>query len=76
MRLKWSGTPIPKRLATNLTAREIEVARFVADGHTNREIAVALGLSERTIHRHCESIFGKLGIRSRWHIRAAISPIP
>jgi DNA-binding CsgD family transcriptional regulator len=76
MRLKWSGTPIAKRLATNLTAREIEVARFVADGQTNREIAVALSLSERTIHRHCESIFGKLGIRSRWQIRAAISPIP
>ena len=28
----------------------------------------ALDLSERTVHRHCESIFGKLGIRSRWQL--------
>lgn len=76
MRLKWSGTPIPKRLATNLTPREMEVARLVADGHTNREIATALALSERTVHRHCESIFGKLGIRSRWQVLAAISALP
>jgi DNA-binding CsgD family transcriptional regulator len=72
LRQHWMGTPIDKQLATELTPRESEVAKLVADELANRAIATALGLSERTVHRHCEAIFGKLGIRSRWQVAAAI----
>ena len=72
MRAVWRGTPIHKRLATALTARESEVARLAAGGASNRAIATALGLSERTVHHHCEAIFSKLGIRSRWQLPPAL----
>jgi DNA-binding NarL/FixJ family response regulator len=41
------------------------VLRMVAAGHTNRAIASALGLSERTIDRHVSNIFTKLSVSSR-----------
>ncbi len=68
----WSGMPIHKRLATALTPRESEVTRLAARGATNRAIATALGLSERTVHHHCEAIFSKLGVRSRWQLAPAL----
>ena len=46
---------------TDLTRREREVAEFVARGMTNREIAVRLSLSERTVEYHVEQIRNKLG---------------
>jgi ATP/maltotriose-dependent transcriptional regulator MalT len=48
-----------------LTARELEVLRLVAAGHTNRGIARELVLSEKTVARHLSNIYGKLGIGSR-----------
>jgi DNA-binding CsgD family transcriptional regulator len=48
-------TPHPARL----TAREIEVLRLLAAGHTNRQIAAALSLSEHTVHVHVRHIFEK-----------------
>ncbi|HEY1653582.1 MAG TPA: helix-turn-helix transcriptional regulator [Candidatus Tumulicola sp.] len=69
--LQWSGSRIHRRLATQLTAREDEIARLAARGLTNRAIATALNLSERTVQHHCEAIFGKLGIRSRWQLTDA-----
>jgi predicted ATPase/DNA-binding CsgD family transcriptional regulator len=48
-----------------LSPRESEVVRLVAAGHTNRQIAVALTLSEKTVSRHLDNIFSKLGISSR-----------
>jgi DNA-binding CsgD family transcriptional regulator len=48
-----------------LTAREREVLRLVAAGHTNREIATALGISEHTVARHLQNIFAKLTLPSR-----------
>jgi DNA-binding NarL/FixJ family response regulator len=48
-----------------LTAREVEVLRFVAAGKTNRAIAADLFLSERTVDRHVSNIFIKLGVSSR-----------
>jgi DNA-binding CsgD family transcriptional regulator/tetratricopeptide (TPR) repeat protein len=48
-----------------LTAREIEVLRLVASGKTNRAIAGALVLSEKTVARHISNIFVKLGLSSR-----------
>jgi DNA-binding CsgD family transcriptional regulator len=66
-RIRWNAAPVV-RMSTGLTAREFEVARRAADGLSNRAIAEALGVSERTVHRHCEAIFGKLGIHSRWQL--------
>jgi DNA-binding CsgD family transcriptional regulator len=48
-----------------LTSRELEVLRLVADGETNRAIAVELVVSERTVDRHVSNIFAKLGVSSR-----------
>jgi len=48
-----------------LTSRELEVVRLLATGLTNREIAVALVISERTVHRHVENILAKLQLTSR-----------
>jgi DNA-binding CsgD family transcriptional regulator len=48
-----------------LSAREHEIARLVAAGRTNREVAEQLVLSPRTIEAHLRSIYGKLGVRSR-----------
>ncbi len=74
-RQRWSGTPVPRRLATQLTRRELEVALLAAEGTTNRAIADTLALSERTVHHHCEAIFGKLGIRSRWQLASALADV-
>lgn len=64
----WNGSPIHKKLATMLTPREAEVARLAAHGAANRAIAARLRISERTVQHHCEAIFAKLGIRSRWQL--------
>ena len=58
--------PSPGRSgAHGLTARELEVLRLVAAGKTNREIASALVISERTVARHLQNIFAKLRVSSR-----------
>ena len=48
-----------------LTAREREVLTLMADGCTNRQIAAALVLSDKTVKRHLSNIFDKLGVNSR-----------
>ena len=48
-----------------LTAREVEVLRLVARGLSNRQIASALVISERTVARHVQNIFAKLRVSSR-----------
>ncbi|WP_420313504.1 LuxR C-terminal-related transcriptional regulator [Streptomyces sp. YS-B37] len=50
---------------TRLTAQQLMVARMAAEGATNREIAVRLALSPRTIDHHLRGVFSRLGIRSR-----------
>jgi DNA-binding NarL/FixJ family response regulator len=52
------------RALTQLTARERQVLVGVAQGHTNREIAVQLGISHRTVESHRESLMRKLGVRT------------
>lgn len=51
--------------AGGLSAREMQVLRLVARGNTNREIASALFISERTVERHLSNIFNKLDLTSR-----------
>ncbi len=48
-----------------LTPAERRVASLVAEGRTNREVAAALFLGERTVASHLTHIYAKLGIRSR-----------
>jgi DNA-binding CsgD family transcriptional regulator len=48
-----------------LTGRELEVLRHLAAGETNKAIAAALILSERTVDRHVSNILAKLGVSSR-----------
>jgi DNA-binding CsgD family transcriptional regulator len=48
-----------------LTPHELRVAALVAQGTTNREAALALFLSPKTVEAHLRSIYRKLGIRSR-----------
>mgnify|MGYP001586654667 FL=1 len=48
-----------------LTVREMDVLRLLAQGQTNKEIAAALGITERTVKFHVSSILGKLGAANR-----------
>ena len=63
-----SLTPRPDsedELLTELTARELQVLRLLAEGLSNRDIAERLGISEHTIKFHIASILGKLQASSR-----------
>jgi HD-GYP domain-containing protein (c-di-GMP phosphodiesterase class II) len=61
------AAPKPQRREwpAGLTAREVEVLRQVVKGDTNRQIAQALVISERTVAHHLEHIYDKIGISSR-----------
>jgi DNA-binding NarL/FixJ family response regulator len=48
-----------------LTARELEVVKLIAEGHTSEEIAAELVLSKKTVERHRANILDKLGMRNR-----------
>ncbi|HSL33188.1 MAG TPA: helix-turn-helix transcriptional regulator, partial [Candidatus Limnocylindrales bacterium] len=48
-----------------LSMREVEVLRHLARGATNRDIATALGISERTVDRHVSTIYTKLDVSAR-----------
>ncbi len=74
-----------KRLG--LTRREVEVLTWVTDGKTNAEIGVILDTSPRTVQKHLEHIFEKLGVETRTAAavrvlalissqRAPIAPLP
>ncbi|AWJ86380.1 DNA-binding response regulator (plasmid) [Azospirillum sp. TSH58] len=49
----------------SLTPREAEVLMWVANGKPNRDIAEILGLSPRTVDKHLEQIYAKLGVENR-----------
>ena len=79
--IRKGDLPMPRRLAaelvsrlvrpsrsvasSDLSEREEEVLRLVADGLTDREIGEALGISPRTVGRHVGNILDKLGVRNR-----------
>lgn len=54
----------------DLTPREMDVLRHVVEGKTNGEIGVNLGISEKTVEKHLEAIFRKMGVASR--VEAAV----
>lgn len=51
--------------ALGLTPREAEVLRWVTAGKTNRDIGAILGMSPRTVTKHLEHVFAKLGVETR-----------
>jgi DNA-binding NarL/FixJ family response regulator len=53
-----------------LTERETQVLRLVVDGKTNHEIGYELGISQKTVEKHLESVFSKLNVSSR--VEAAV----
>jgi DNA-binding CsgD family transcriptional regulator len=55
----------PTGTSGSLTARELEVLKLIAAGHTNRVIGRRLDISEKTVARHVSNIFTKLGLNSR-----------
>jgi DNA-binding NarL/FixJ family response regulator len=55
----------PPAVLADLTARELEVLRLIAEGRSNGEIAALLFLSEPTVKTHVTRIFSKLGLRDR-----------
>src|SRR5947209_20233879 len=52
-------------LDLNLTRREQEVLRLVAEGHTDREVAEILVISPRTVNRHLSNMYIKLDVPGR-----------
>jgi DNA-binding NarL/FixJ family response regulator len=60
-----NGSARRVRTLNALSARETEVLRLIADGYSNREISIALSLSEKTIKNHISRIFAKLHITAR-----------
>ncbi|UBU15903.1 helix-turn-helix transcriptional regulator [Nonomuraea gerenzanensis] len=66
--LRASGDPVRPVLDVTtgqLTAQQLQIARMVAEGATNKEVAEQLFLSRRTVEHHLRNIFSRLGIRSR-----------
>ena len=56
-----------------LSARELEIAELVAEGHTNRQIARTLSLSDKTVETHLSRTFSKLGVDSRAAVATAVT---
>ena len=59
------GAPTQEALAEQLSEREVEVLRLLANGLTNKDIAQTLILSVRTVEAHLRNIFAKIDVRSR-----------
>jgi DNA-binding CsgD family transcriptional regulator len=84
--LRASGETVRRRDPSTLgqlTPQELQIAGFVAEGLTNKEIAAQLFLSPRTIDAHLRSIFSKLSITSRTQLarlplgeQEAVSTLP
>ncbi|MGL5859346.1 MAG: helix-turn-helix transcriptional regulator [Angustibacter sp.] len=56
----------------SLTVRELDVARRVTDGATDREVAAGLGISHRTVQKHLEQVYRKLDLTNRTSLAAAV----
>ena len=64
--LRTANAPVVSRLATaSLTERETEVLSWIAKGKTNRDVGEILGISARTVNKHLEHVFEKLGVETR-----------
>jgi ATP/maltotriose-dependent transcriptional regulator MalT len=82
LRLRELGSPVPRgpRPTTRsnprgLTERELEIARLLALGLSNSEIAEQLVVSPKTVGHHVSAVLAKLGVRRRAEVAAAISEV-
>ncbi len=78
-RLLADSVRAPQHPAESLTPREREVLALVAEGASNRQVAAALTVSERTARTHMSAILAKLGLVSRtqaalWAVREGLAP--
>lgn len=71
---KFSQPEIPAWTLA-LTGREIEVARAVASGMGNKEIANQINITERTVKAHIGSVFKKLTLRDRMHLTLLVNGV-
>lgn len=62
---RLAGVALSVEAGALLTAREREVLEWVAAGKTNRDIAAILGARRRTIEKHLERVYEKLGVETR-----------
>jgi DNA-binding CsgD family transcriptional regulator len=71
--LEASGEAVKRASGlSTLTTQERQVARIVATGATNREVAAALFVNPKTVEFHLGNIYRKLGIRSRTELANAL----
>ncbi len=73
--LRATGERVAARKAppgSELTAQELQIARLVAAGATNREVAAALFLSTKTVERHLSAAYRKAGVRSRTQLARVV----
>jgi DNA-binding CsgD family transcriptional regulator len=70
------GWTVGARQGPRLTPRELEVARLVAEGLTNKEIGARLGITERTAETHVQRIVTKLDLRGRSQLAAWVAGGP
>jgi DNA-binding NarL/FixJ family response regulator len=71
-----TGEKVRKRTVEtrdDLTAQERQIARMAREGLSNPDIGARLFLSPRTVEWHLRKVFGKLGIRSRYELAAALA---
>jgi len=64
----------PEGPLSELSAREREILRLVAEGASNPEIASAVFLSRKTVERHVSNILRKVGVRNRTELASAVGP--
>jgi HD-GYP domain-containing protein (c-di-GMP phosphodiesterase class II)/DNA-binding CsgD family transcriptional regulator len=66
--IEAAGMPVvapPPANPGGLTDREVEVLRLITRGHTNRQVAEDLFISPKTVGRHIENIYAKIGVSTR-----------
>ncbi|MEO7413844.1 MAG: helix-turn-helix transcriptional regulator [Opitutaceae bacterium] len=59
------GPSVEKLAGPSLTARERQVLHWIEEGKRNSEVATIMELSPRTVEKHLQNIFGKLGVETR-----------
>ncbi len=67
------GIRLASRIASQLSARELEVLRLIGKGCSNKDIGAALGLAEATVKAHVTGILSKLGVADR--VQATLAAI-